>query len=460
MAGFTEDVQYVPRIGQLVKSDWVIINGGMAPMFLPSLRNLISDEKVEFFLRRGSYYDAIGYDDSTVHIYKVLNANHDLIPNHDLVIVDEVQDLNQAEISIIDLLSKGSDIVVAGDDDQALYGKLRDASEEHIRKIYLRTEYLKRNLPFCMRCPSVVVDATNDIILKAHKQGLLGNRINKTYEPYPRPIDLLYKKIKIVQSTVQTPRSNLFGKYILDCISKISTEEIRESREKGFPTVLIIGTKPYAGQVKIFLEENGYIVETKAGPDEHIDEPFKREDGLEILARDEKSNLGWRILLGIDKPTGWEKYIINGKVNGEDIYTLIETSYRDAILAELKNLKPEEMKELEEIKEQPIDQLTIRMTSFEGAKGMSAQHVFVLGLEDGKFPANRNAIKSIDIRRMIVALTRTRRQCYLLMTKTSFTNGKRRFIQPSIFVEWIQAVRLEVIPISANSFSNQSAKSN
>jgi superfamily I DNA/RNA helicase len=453
-AGFTLAVRYVPRIGQLIKSDWVIVHGHAAPTFLPSLRGLVADAKVDFFLARGTYYDAIGYDDSTVHIHRALAANSALIPTHDLVIVDEVQDLNQAEVSIIDLLSSGSDMVVAGDDDQALYGTLRDASEEHIRSIYGRTDYLKRNLPFCMRCPSVVVNATNDIIAEAHRRGLLGNRIQKPYEPYPRPVDEQYPTIKIVKTTVQTPRSNLFGKYILDRISNISAEEINESREKGFPTVLIIGTKPYAEQVKNHLESNGYLVETKATPEERMEDPFTRENGLEVLKEDNNSNLGWRILLETDKPAGWEGIVTEAVNTGVTLHTLLERSFRDAVLTELQSWKLKEVEVAPVAEEPAIDRPTIRMTSFEGAKGMSAQHVFVLGLEDGKFPVNRNSIRSVDVRRMIVALTRARKQCYLLMAGMTFSRGQRRLINPSIFVDWIQAGRHEAVSITASSFRN------
>lgn len=454
-AGFTAEVRYVPRLGQLVKSDWAISKGAAAPAFLPSLRGLVRDAEADFFLSRGSYYDAIGYDDSTVHIHRALDADRALVPTHDLVIVDEVQDLNQAEISIIDLLSSGSDIVVAGDDDQALYGRLRDASEEHIRTIYGRADYLQRNLPFCMRCPSVVVNATNDIIAEAHNLGLLGARIPKPYDPYPRPVDAQYPAIKTVQVTVQTPASNLFGKYILDAVSKIPADEINESREKGFPTVLIIGTKPYAGQVKTLLEENGYTVETKAPPEERMEDPFTREDGLEVLIHNQHSNLGWRILLEVDRPTGWEGWVAEAINTEVALHTLVEDSFRDAILTELKTFEPEEVEDSAATEEPPVDRPTISITSFEGAKGMSAQHVFVLGLEDGKFPARRNAINSLDVRRMIVALTRTRKQCYLLMARMSFTNGQRRFIRPSIFVEWIQSARREVVSITAASFRNR-----
>lgn len=298
----------------------------------------------------------------------------------------------------------------------------------------------------------------NDIITEAHKRGLLGDRISRSYELFPRPVDEQYPIIKIVQTSVRTPRSNLFGKYILECVSGIPTDEIKESHEKGFPTVLIIGTKPYSEQVKEYLEANGYAVETKAPPEERMEDPFTREDRLGLVAQDARSNLGWRILLGIDKPVGWEKCVAESVAARTAMYELLGATFRKSILAELQNWKSEEEKpDTHVLEEASPERPTIRMTSFEGAKGMPAQHVFMLGVEDGKFPARRNSIRSLDVRRMIVALTRTRKQCHLLMARMSFSRG-RRLIRPSIFVEWIQVARRENKSITAASFARRSSK--
>jgi superfamily I DNA/RNA helicase len=55
VAGFSDDLAYEPRIGQLIKSDWAIINGAHAVAFVPSLRKLEVDDVSTFFLARGSY---------------------------------------------------------------------------------------------------------------------------------------------------------------------------------------------------------------------------------------------------------------------------------------------------------------------------------------------------------------------------------------------------------------------
>lgn len=449
-AGLTSEVRYVPRLGSLVKQDWKIIEATNPPTFVPKLRNLLPGPEVDFYLARGRYYDAIGYDDATAHIHHAFATTPATIPTYDVVIVDEFQDFNRAEVQIIEQLSSVSGVLIAGDDDQALYGKLRDASEEFIREFYARADYVAFNLPFCMRCPSAIVEATSDIISEAKARGLLGARIDKRYDPFPPAkvaVDAECPKIKIVKTSVQSPRANYFGKYILEQIATLTPAEIAESHEKGFPTVLIIGGKPYLEQVKTFLEANGIVVETRHKPDVAMDDPFTRDDGLEELKTRANSNLGWRILIGIDKPGGYEDWI-KASVDGTSLADLISIEYRTVIEAEVAGWEPTEIEEPEAIVP-VVDTPTIRMTSFEGSKGMSAQHVFILGLQEGCLPYDARRIKPIEIRRMIVALTRTRRQCYLLLPTSVFGPRGRTGKKQSVFVDWIQASRREAIKVNA-----------
>ncbi len=66
--GLTEAVEDVLRLGNIVKHDWTIVNESDAPKVRTKLRNLIAGPEVDFFLARGRYYDAVGYDDSVGHI--------------------------------------------------------------------------------------------------------------------------------------------------------------------------------------------------------------------------------------------------------------------------------------------------------------------------------------------------------------------------------------------------------
>ena len=80
------------------------------------------------------------------------------------VLVDEFQDLNKAEQSLIDMLAGDSHIIIVGDEDQSIYG-FKYAHPEGIRS--WREGYPERIdqiLNDCRRCPTAVVMAVNRLI--------------------------------------------------------------------------------------------------------------------------------------------------------------------------------------------------------------------------------------------------------------------------------------------------------
>src|SRR2546425_8826066 len=48
----------------------------------------------------------------------------------------------------------------------------------------------------------------------------------------------------------------------------------------------------------------------------------------------------------------------------------------------------------------------IKLTSFEGSKGLSAQHVFVVGVHENELPKRISDIKDLEICKFLVSLTR------------------------------------------------------
>ena len=82
----------------------------------------------------------------------------------DHVLVDEYQDLNKAEQTIIDLLSQNSTLAVIGDDDQSIYS-FRHAYPEGIRgfpNVHPNCEEI--DFDHCMRCPKQVVSMASSLI--------------------------------------------------------------------------------------------------------------------------------------------------------------------------------------------------------------------------------------------------------------------------------------------------------
>jgi len=61
----------------------------------------------------------------------------------------------------------------------------------------------------------------------------------------------------------------------------------------------------------------------------------------------------------------------------------------------------------------------IHFTTYQSSKGLAADYVFLVGLNDGALPQNPKDILDQEICELIVGLTRTKRQCYLLSIKPS-----------------------------------------
>jgi superfamily I DNA/RNA helicase len=105
--------------------------------------------------------------------------------------------------------------------------------------------------------------------------------------------------------------------------------------------------------------------------------------------------------------------------------------------------------EEEEPSAQVSEEPTILLRTFEGSKGLSGGHVFIVGANDGSIPKIvNNEIKDIEYCKFIVALTRTRKQCHIISNKWFYSPkdkhgkwiekfNKSKFIDfiPSKFIE-------------------------
>lgn len=82
----------------------------------------------------------------------------------DYVLVDEYQDLNRAEQSLVKLLSANGMLTVVGDEDQSIYEAFRYAHPESIYKPGESDFYEGEPLITCYRCPTQIVDMANNLI--------------------------------------------------------------------------------------------------------------------------------------------------------------------------------------------------------------------------------------------------------------------------------------------------------
>ncbi|MGH7381734.1 MAG: UvrD-helicase domain-containing protein [Candidatus Methylomirabilales bacterium] len=446
--GLTRDFRCLPRMASIVKTDWEYIRGGEAPPFVDLMRNLENDDRTQFYLARGNYYNAVDFDDSVFRVHRALIETAGQVDEYDLVLIDEYQDFNRMEAALIDLLASTNPILIAGDDDQALYSQLRGASWEFIRRLHRAGEYEVFPLPFCLRSPQVIVDATNDIISAARQERRLKGRIEKPfrhYEPAKGKDSKRYPKISLVITSVQRPNANYFGRYIEEAIKKVPEEEVKEAVEKGYPVALIIGSNPYRKQVVDYLRKQGWQVDT--GRDRQV--KLSRADGLEILKGAPESNLGWRVLLEVDRPSFAATSIRATAASGEALIAKILEDYRTKVLEEARAYEPEGDSGARESKQEAG--ATVKATTYEGAKGLSAQHVFIIGVHEGEFPRDSKNVQDLEICRFIVGLTRTRKKCTLVYTKYFGDKLKR----PSVFLSWIRPGRYQVTKVDATYWKKE-----
>lgn len=440
--GLSPEFKCYPGLASLIKKDWEWLQRSKSPKFVEEMRHLKCPVEHEvFYFNRADYYNAVDFDDSVYRTYRGLIKNPELVPPYELVLIDEFQDFNKMEAGIIDLLADRNSIVLAGDDDQALYTKLRNTSWDHIRSHHAGDEYDVFPLPFSMRCTEVIVEAVNDIIRKARRDAKLEGRIDKPYrfyEPLKGEVSRQYPKIDLVCTSVQQPKANYFGKYIESAVRLIPEADIEKAQEDREPAVLVIGRSPYLPMIKRHLIDAGLLTPDNQGTRN------EREEALEILHENPGSNLGWRIILGCGVVSIAAERVRAANEQGLSLAEVIPEEECAAVQREAEDMIIANAGEIEKI-EAPDDALNIKLTSFEGSKGLSAQHVFLVGLHAGDLPLNPNQIQDIEICRFVVGLTRTKKKCSLLFTQYFLGEAKN----PSPFLDWIKTARFELIKVSA-----------
>ena len=208
--------------------------------------------------------------------------------------------------------------------------------------------------------------------------------------------------------------------------------------EKNEPVALIIGSNPYRRQVEDYLVGIGLLT---AKDETALSE---REQALEILNQDENSNLGWRILLAVGDRIVASNFVRAAAETGVPLSEVIPGEDRGTVLKEAEEWAARRASE--KVKgDEAATVPSIKVTSFEGAKGLAAQYVFLIGLHSGDMPRNAADVEDIEICRFLVGLTRTKKKCAILVTKRFGEHFKRR----SEFLSWIDAGRFEEKRIDA-----------
>jgi DNA helicase II / ATP-dependent DNA helicase PcrA len=135
-----------------------------------------------------------------------INPLCDELSQFEHVLVDEYQDLNRAEQSLIDLLASHGSLSIVGDQDQAIYEQFRYAHPEGIAQFHeIHTDTCDVPLDISRRCSSSIVTIANSLIRNNSQRS-------------PRQLILaqneLVTDIDLVQWTDMDSESNGIANYI------------------------------------------------------------------------------------------------------------------------------------------------------------------------------------------------------------------------------------------------------
>ena len=428
-----------------------------------AIHNLEQTVELESALRFAERYNAVGHDEMIYRVLQLFMSDPNQIPQYSIVIIDEFQDFNLLEATLIAQLAKKSPVLIAGDDDQALYA-FKHASPKFIRLLASNPDYQRFELPYCSRCPEVVVNAANDFTKFAEDQGALKNRVQKLVVPHESKNEDSERFPHIIHAhcSVHGKRSGYTtAKYIASELRKLDIEDAKAAIDEKCLTALIIGPRNFVGPVYDELHAEFPWLQKRASQDPAV----QSFDGYRMLATEEESNLGWRIVAHCKLATQAAKLASRAEEDDKRLADLLDDEFCDLhikyalLVAKLRDgeeLDSSEVAQLEGATGMSVGQIMIALGVVEGdepmevdesiaeaapiangqavkaahefplsglcttilsSKGLAALYVFVVGVVEGQFPKDSSSLKEKEACEFIVALTRTKWQCHLVSCK-------------------------------------------
>ena len=430
--------EYYPRMREVIDEDLAV--KGITEI-------AVGDSDYE---ERTKYYRAFGDNDVIHYSVQICKTDTSKIPVYDLILIDEFQDFNETEAELIDLLATKNEVLVVGDDDQALY-EFKGSLSRFIRDKFNSSddEFESHTRRYCSRCTEVIINSFHSIVDDFSDRERLSERISKEYEFYPpdKEVDSkLNPKVLLVENLAPgaTP-------------AKIRFELSAILKEQKIKSVLVLGEgrtcRTQLASIARILTECGFKDVRLVGRQKDLF-TFKQQtvSGYKVLAKGSNDILGWRLLIdGLGDNGLKNDLILNHYSDAEGFVKNIPKEFKktaekncstlhkilnkseserakiaDSSIERLAGKIVEDEKEKRSIfvnqlidenvhLARPLTNLSITVCNILGAKGLSADVVFLIGFDQGKLPMGRDAEDS-EIYQFLVALTRARKRIYLINT--------------------------------------------
>lgn len=414
------------------------------------------------------FYNAMGFADLIIRSIKVL-SQAGVNKEADFFIIDEHQDFNRAEEVLIQTLTKGAKgLLIAGDDDQVLYEELKSGKADIIRSHYYGTDDTNAMLPFCGRCSHHVVKTAESFIAQVDD----GSSIKKLFLPIDT--DHTGQRVQVIGCITPSAAAD----YILRFIQHHQTEI--EARKKGlqkgeekdpFLMVLVPGRK------KLFLSKYQEVIDkimeykttdasysedfikviTYRSLAEHPEDNFifrkvmyyegvQQGDVYQLLTIALSQNLSFYqidsdIISSLTDKVDKVRVIMDGDLSpaekSDAVGKLLTINDIKALAADVEKYQDDRAGLLpQEVDEESAEKGASKMSALElltivGSKGLSADHVMILGFDDVNMThITRNAF--------YVAMTRARKSLHMFTAR-----GSRGAQMPHGFLEHLPESNVE-----------------
>ncbi len=434
------DVDLDQKLDSIISEDLLFINGTVIEYDKKFYEDNLSEDEARFYKDRKDFYkyqkELYSFNSIIYAVNRFFSKHEDKIPtNYDLILIDEFQDFNKSEYELIKLLNKKTIVVLVGDDYQSLYD-FKKAIPKQIIDLYSDDSSEEFSLDYCYRCTEVIVDATNDLIKNAKKNGYLKGSLLKNFL-YPKEDQ---KHIKKHESSKQYSKIDFLpsvkGDQLIYVLEKNIKININENEKKR----ILILTPGYLKQtIHDGLIKKGFnVVEFELFSNEESNK-IRHKDLIEIfetLTSRKTDNLALRKILSLYLSPNEIKEILlkNKKIwlcLSDIIKVKIETDIaifkkvkkgkdkldnvellRFSQLFNLKNILSKIVKGFGSTSKGAIE---VEMTTVMSSKGLSADFVYYVGIDD-KNMQNRELKKFTDknICEFLVGMTRAKEKLTLI----------------------------------------------
>lgn len=397
------------------------------------------------------FYNAAAFSDLISRARQALKENPEL-NTHQYFVIDEYQDFNPSEENLLaEIAKEGKGRLLVGDDDQVLYEKLKSGTAALIRAMYKDNKIANAMLPFCGRCDFHITLTADHFIKQAPDPGC----INKIYLPLSEAnacrkvdvvacatpvtaVDYVRKFIEENKNAIEQRKKDLADGKTKDAFLLIlsPSAEVKFYRTGDAKAQLFSLIEPYAEKRKAFSNDYHKLLNYFSlanFPDNNftfrkllhyenvsgekisalIEACLTKEKNFADLQDADVKNILAKVITVkniLESEASIEEKLkqLAGQVSFESLDELkvdLEKAAIDKKRIEIIEHQEEEQAELEELEIRKMS--AVELMTIVGSKGLSAEHVIILGFDDINMSyVTRNAF--------YVAMTRARKSLHLI----------------------------------------------